>query len=92
MRRPSGRPGRPAQPKEIGHLLPNESAGVFDFLGTRGLWLFGDETIQVHQANAMVDDLWRDVGGEREINDSAHRRIRQILDANSEGPSSCAGH
>ena len=84
--------GGTAQAKEVGNLFPNEGAGVFDFLGARRIWLFGDEAIQVHQANTVFDDLWCYVGRKGEINDSAHRRTREVLHTNGERPCSCAGH
>ena len=76
MKTGRGHLGRPAQAKEVRNLFQNERAGGFDFLGTRSIRLFGDEAIQVHQANTVFDDLWCYVGRKGEINDAAHRRTR----------------
>ena len=34
--------GGAAQAEKVGHLFPNEVAGVLDFLGTSNVWLVGD--------------------------------------------------
>jgi hypothetical protein len=65
--------GRAAQAEEVGHLFPNEVAGVLDFLGTSNIWLVGDEAIKItREIPCSTPRELRQQGAQ--IDNSAHRR------------------